>query len=45
VKAFPDGVCDWSKPSVGQVASLPWLSFAADPGGKKLPTAPTSTTF
>ncbi|MEA2495807.1 MAG: hypothetical protein QOJ29_3718 [Thermoleophilaceae bacterium] len=27
VKAFPDGVCDWSKPSVGQRPNQPWLTF------------------
>jgi hypothetical protein len=43
--AFPDGVCDWSKPGVGQVAAVPWLSFAKGPGGIKLSTPPTYTTF
>jgi hypothetical protein len=45
VQAFPGGVCDWSKPGVGQVAAGPWMSFAAGPGGKKLPTAPTYSLF
>jgi hypothetical protein len=45
VSAFPGGVCDWSKPGVGQVASVPWLSFAAGPGGQELPPAPTSKLF
>ena len=29
---FPSGVCDWSKPSVGQQPNVPWLTFAAGPG-------------
>lgn len=29
--AFPDGVCDWSKPGVGQQASKPWQSFGPSP--------------
>lgn len=28
---FPDGVCDWSKPGVGQQASKPWQSFGPSP--------------
>jgi hypothetical protein len=28
---FPDGVCDWSKPGVGQQPSRPWLSFGPSP--------------
>jgi hypothetical protein len=32
-KAFPDGVCDYSKPAVGQRPSIPWMSFAGGPGG------------
>ena len=40
--AFPDGVCDWSKPGVGQV---PWTptTFRGGPGGQDLPAAPVST--
>jgi hypothetical protein len=42
-QAFPDGVCDWSKPGVGQeVASVPWLTFAGGPGGQELGPAPKS---
>jgi len=37
---FPDGVCDWSKPGVGQQAAISPLTFAAGPGGKPLPPAP-----
>lgn len=28
---FPDGVCDWSKPGVGQQPSQPWRSFGPSP--------------
>lgn len=38
--AFPSGVCDWSKPSVGQTAVVPWLSYAEGPGGKPIGEAP-----
>ena len=31
---FPNGVCDWSKPSVDQVPTVPWTTFQAGPGGK-----------
>ncbi len=34
---FPNGVCDWSKPGVGQQTSSPWWTFAAGPGGSRLP--------
>jgi Tannase-like family of unknown function (DUF6351) len=33
---FPQGVCDWTKPGVGQRPSVPWLSYAHGPGGKPL---------
>jgi len=39
---FPNGVCDWSKPSVGFTRSVPWLSFAQGPGGRSLGPAPVS---
>ena len=39
---FPDGVCDWSKPGVGQQEAQSPLTFAAGPGGQPLPPAPTS---
>lgn len=39
---FPDGVCDWSKPGVGQQEALSPLTFAAGPGGQPLPPAPVS---
>jgi hypothetical protein len=40
--AFPEGVCDWSKPGVGQQDAISPLTFAAGPGGRSLPPAPVS---
>lgn len=40
--AFRGGVCDWTKPSVGYTAAIPWLSFANGPGGKPIGPAPKS---
>ena len=40
--AFPGGVCDWTLPSVGYTAAIPWLSFADGPGGQPLGAAPVS---
>jgi hypothetical protein len=37
---FPRGVCDYSKPGVGQQLTIPWLSYASGPGGKPLPAPP-----
>ena len=39
---FTDGVCDWSKPGVGQQAAVSPLTFSAGPGGAALPAAPVS---
>jgi hypothetical protein len=39
---FPDGVCDFGKPGVGQQAAVSPLNFATGPGGTTLPAAPTS---
>jgi hypothetical protein len=33
-RIFPEGVCDWSKPGVGQVPVVPWASFGPAPGGR-----------
>lgn len=33
---FPNGVCDWARPGVGQQRAIPWLSFATTPGGVPL---------
>ena len=42
---FPDGVCDWSRPGVGQTAQWVPTSFMNGPSGTTIPTAPTSTAF
>ena len=39
---FSQGVCDWSKPGVGQQAPVSPLTFAAGPGGQAMPAAPKS---
>ncbi len=41
-EAFPTGVCDFSKPAVGQQPSIPWITFADGPGGRPLGDPPTS---
>jgi hypothetical protein len=41
--AFPDGVCDWSKPGVGQQQAVSPLTFEDGPGGETLGPPPTST--
>jgi Tannase-like family of unknown function (DUF6351) len=41
-QAFPTGVCDYSKPPVGQQPSIPWITFADGPGGRPLGDPPTS---
>jgi hypothetical protein len=41
--AFPQGVCDFSKPATDQEPSIPWMSFADGPGGQPLGDPPTST--
>jgi hypothetical protein len=40
--AFPEGVCDWSKPGTGQQDAISPLTFVAGPGGRPLPPAPVS---
>ena len=40
--AFPGGLCDWSRPGVGQQEAISPLTFAAGPGGVPLPPAPTA---
>jgi hypothetical protein len=39
---FPDGVCDWNVPGVGQLPVNIWLTYAAGPGGQPLGPAPVS---
>jgi hypothetical protein len=40
--AFPDGVCDFSKPGVGFQPNVPWLSYKGGPGGMPLGAAPVA---
>jgi hypothetical protein len=40
--AFPTGVCDWNRRSVGYQRGLPWMTFAAGPGGEPLGPPPSS---
>jgi len=40
---FPTGVCDFSRPGVGQQPAVSPLDFSAGPGGTPLPAAPTTT--
>ena len=42
VKAFPTGVCDWSKPGVDQQATIPWMTYQDRVGGRPLGAAPAS---
>lgn len=41
--AFPQGVCDWSKPGVGQAETAAPLTFRAGAGGKPLGARPASS--
>ncbi|MEA2683675.1 MAG: hypothetical protein QOK05_2003 [Chloroflexota bacterium] len=44
--AFPSGVCDWTKPGVGQQPPIgDWLTFAGVVGGTPLGAAPLSVPF
>jgi hypothetical protein len=40
--AFPEGVCDYTKPGVDRTPTVPWLSYAAGPGGQALGNPPAS---
>lgn len=42
---FPDGVCDYSRPSVGDQDTVPWLTYADGPGGRPLGEPPLSSPF
>ena len=49
-KAFPTGVCDYSKPGVGQQPTIPWLTYQDASGGvvyggAPLGPAPQSVAF
>jgi hypothetical protein len=39
---FADGVCDWSKPGVGQQDAASPMTFRNGPGGQPLGDAPVS---
>ena len=39
---FPDGVCDWSRPGIGQQPARSPLTFVKGAGGHRLPPEPTS---
>jgi len=43
-RTFPSGVCDWSKPGVGQGTAATWLAYGRGEerwfGGRELPAAP-----
>jgi hypothetical protein len=39
-RALPEGVCDYSRPGVGQQPSIPWLTYESGPGGRPLGPAP-----
>jgi hypothetical protein len=39
---FPQGVCDYSRPGVGQVEPKPWQTFMDGPGGRPLGPPPAS---
>jgi Tannase-like family of unknown function (DUF6351) len=42
---FTGGVCDWTKPGVGQTSQTAVTSFTAGPSGTVVPDAPSSTPF
>jgi hypothetical protein len=44
-RAFPTGVCDYSRPGVGQRPSIPWMGFMHGPGGEPLGAPPSSHAF
>jgi hypothetical protein len=49
-QAFPDGVCDYSKPGVAQRGAVPWMTYQKANGdviygGKPLGPAPVSVPF
>lgn len=44
-RAFPDGVCDWSRPGVDQQGAVPWMTYSRRIGGEPLGAAPQSRAF
>ncbi len=41
-KTFATGVCDYTKPGVGQQMTVPWLDYSKGPGGVPLGAAPVA---
>jgi Tannase-like family of unknown function (DUF6351) len=41
-QTFPTGVCDFSKPGVGEQPTVPWLTYKRKAGGEPLGPAPKS---
>jgi hypothetical protein len=41
-EAFPTGVCDWSRPGVGQQGAVAWQTYQDGPGGEPLGAPPES---
>jgi hypothetical protein len=41
-RAFPQGVCDYAKPGVDRVPTVPWLTYENGPGGQRLGATPAS---
>ena len=44
-QAFPTGVCDWTKPGVGQQGAVAWQTYTDGPGGRPLGAPPASEAF
>ncbi len=42
-QTFPTGVCDWTRPGVGETPTVPWLTYRDGPGGRPLGDEPRST--
>lgn len=41
-RSFPNGACDWTKPSVGAQPSVPWMTYGSGPGGTPIGAPPSS---
>jgi hypothetical protein len=44
-EAFPDGVCDWTRPGVAHQPNVAWVTFTDGPGGRPLGPPPVSQAF
>ena len=42
---YPDGVCDYSEPGVGETDTVPWLDYSTTEGGVPMGPAPVSVPF